>query len=273
MLPLSTFDALHLPGVELQLIMQLLLKLLLASLRVGAFLLSAPLFGARWMPIQVRMILAITMGALAVSQTPVLEFGVISNADAMIIVLTEIAIGLTAGLVLTIWFAAMLMAGEKIAQSSGLGFAMQVDPMTGASTPAVSQTLYIFLLVVFVSLDGHLVAIRMMIESYAAMSIGTLVSPETLVLAGISAAGSMFLSAAIIMTPIAMTLLMVNVTVGVISRSAPSLNLFSFGFPITLMAVFILLYMSVGGIAISAESLIESGLTYSQNLIDELSNG
>ena len=83
----------------------------------------------------------------------------------------------------------------------------------------------------------------------------------------------MFLSAAIIMTPIAMTLLMVNVTVGVISRSAPSLNLFSFGFPITLMAVFILLYMSVGGIAISAESLIESGLTYSQSLIDELSNG
>ena len=56
----------------------------------------------------------------------------------MIIVLTEFAIGLTAGLVLTIWFAAMLMAGEKIAQSSGLGFAMQVDPMTGASTPAVS---------------------------------------------------------------------------------------------------------------------------------------
>ena len=99
------------------------------------------------------------------------------------------------------------------------------------------------------------------------MPIGTLVSPETLVLAGISAAGSMFLSAAIIMTPIAMTLLMVNVTVGVISRSAPSLNLFSFGFPITLMAVFILLYMSVGGIAISAESLIESGLTYSQNLM------
>ena len=145
--------------------------------------------------------------------------------------------------------------------------------MTGASTPAVSQTLYIFLLVVFVSLDGHLVAIRMMIESYTAMPIGTLVSPETLVLAGISAAGSMFLSAAIIMTPIAMTLLMVNVTVGVISRSAPSLNLFSFGFPITLMAVFILLYMSVGGIAISAESLIESGLTYSQNLMNELSNG
>ena len=143
--------------------------------------------------------------------------------------------------------------------------------MTGASTPAVSQTLYIFLLVVFVSLDGHLVAIRMMIESYAAMPIN-LGFRRNLVLAGISAAGSMFLSAAIIMTPIAMTLLMVNGTVGVISRSAPSLNLFSFGFPITLIQ-FSFYYMSVGGIAISAESLIESGLTYSQNLIDELSNG
>ena len=72
MLPLSTFDAFHLPGVELQLIMQLLLKLLLASLRIGAFLLSAPLFGARW-SIQVRMILA-TMGVSSQSDARI-EFG------------------------------------------------------------------------------------------------------------------------------------------------------------------------------------------------------
>ena len=84
-----------------------------------------------------------------------------------------------------------------------------------------------------------------------------------MIAAGIGAAGSMFLSAAIIMLPIAMVLLMINVTVGIISRSAPTLNLFSFGFPITLISVFILLYVSVGVWEKCAKSLIDSGLSSS----------
>ena len=83
----------------------------------------------------------------------------------------------------------------------------------------------------------------------------------------------MFLSAAIIMLPIAMVLLMINVTVGIISRSAPTLNLFSFGFPITLISVFILLYVSAGGFGASAQDLIDSGLVYVQTMIGDLANG
>ena len=83
----------------------------------------------------------------------------------------------------------------------------------------------------------------------------------------------MFLSAAIIMLPIAMVLLMINVTVGIISRSAPTLNLFSFGFPITLISVFILLYVSAGAFGASAQGLIDSGLVYVQTMIGDLANG
>jgi flagellar biosynthetic protein FliR len=75
------------------------------------------------------------------------------------------------------------------------------------------------------------------------------------------------------MLPIAMVLLMINVTVGIISRSAPTLNLFSFGFPITLISVFILLYVSVGAFGASSQDLIESGLSYIQTMIGDLANG
>ena len=75
------------------------------------------------------------------------------------------------------------------------------------------------------------------------------------------------------MLPIAMVLLMINVTVGIISRSAPTLNLFSFGFPITLISVFFLLYVSVGGFGASAQGLIDSGLVYVQTMIGDLANG
>ena len=112
-----------------------------------------------------------------------------------------------------------------------------------------------------------------MMESYRILPFGTPVAPDVLIAAGIGAAGSMFLSASIIMLPISMLLLLINVAIGVISRSAPTLNLFSFGFPITLIAVFILLYVSVGSLATSSDDLIESGLLYMQTLIGDLANG
>ena len=167
----------------------------------------------------------------------------------------------------------MLLAGEKIATSAGLGYAAQVDPMTGANTPVVSQILYLFLLIIFVSVDGHLIAIGTMLESYRILPLGAAIVPEVLIAAGISAAGSMFLSATIIMLPIAMVLLMVNVAVGIISRSAPTLNLFSFGFPITLISVFILFYFSVETFGNASQDLIDSGLANIQRLIGDMAGG
>ncbi len=177
------------------------------------------------------------------------------------------------GLTLTIWFSAILLAGEKIATAAGLGYAAQIDPSTGANTPVVSQILYLFLLVIFISIDGHLIAIGTMLESYRILPIGSPARPEDMIAAGIGAAGSMFLSATIIMMPIAMVLLMINVTVGIISRSAPTLNLFSFGFPITLIAVFVLLFVSAEAFGHSARDLVDSGLAYVQAMIGGLASG
>ena len=129
------------------------------------------------------------------------------------------------------------------------------------------------LIVVFVSIDGHLLAIATMLESYRILPVGLPVAPEILFSAGIRAAGSMFVAAAIIMLPVTMVMLMINVGVGVISRSAPTLNLFSFGFPITLMAVFILLYFSVGVLGNNAQDLVNNGLSNMQTLIGDLADG
>ena len=273
MLGFATTEMMKMPGVDLKFVTDFLLHYMLASLRIGAFLLSAPLFGARWMPLQVRIIMAFAMGAAVVGFVPVMDVNQLTSSTGMVLIFIEIAVGLTAGLTLTIWFAAMLLAGEKIASSAGLGYAAQVDPTTGANTPVVSQILYLFLLVIFVSVDGHLIAIATMVESYRILPVGSPVSPDVMIAAGIGAAGSMFLSATIIMFPIAMVLLMINVTVGIISRSAPTLNLFSFGFPITLISVFILLYVSAGGLGASSQGLIDSGLSYVQTMIGDLANG
>ena len=266
-------NLLALPGSELQIVLRALVSLGLESLRVSAFLLSAPLFGARWMPLQVRIILAFGIAAAMSNQVSIDGFEAISLAVITSIIVIELAVGLTAGLCLTIWFSAMLMAGEKIATASGLGFAAQVDPTSGANTPVVSQILYLFLMVIFVSVDGHLLALKEILQSFVILPIGTPMAPETLFASGISAAGSMFLSACIIMLPITMVLLMVNLMIGIVTRSAPTLNLFSFGFPITMLGTFIVLYFSIGNLGFAFSDLIDASLDHLMTTIESLNNG
>ena len=106
-----------------------------------------------------------------------------------------------------------------------------------------------------------------------ARELGAPVAPEVLIASGITAAGSMFLAATIIMLPITTVLLMINVAIGIITRSAPQLNLFSFGFPISLLAVFLLLFFSAGAFGASSQSLVDSALTSLQDMIGGLASG
>ena len=153
MLGLATPSLTGLPGLDLNLVITMLLQYFMASLRIAAFIISAPLFGARWLPLQVRIVLALTITAVVAVQLPSIDPAVISTAAGVMMMLVEVAIGLTAGLVLSILFSSVMLAGEKIAASAGLGFAAQVDPQTGGQTPVVSQTLYLFLTVLFLSLQ------------------------------------------------------------------------------------------------------------------------
>jgi flagellar biosynthetic protein FliR len=88
--------------------------------------------------------------------------------------LTELAIGISSGLILTIWFSAALLAGEKIASSAGLGFAAQIDPDSGGQTPVVSKTFSLFLTVIFLSWNGHLLVLRAVADSYTYLPVGAM---------------------------------------------------------------------------------------------------
>lgn len=273
LLPLTTEGIGGLPGIDLSWLISQLASYMMASLRIGAFMISAPLLGARWLPLQARIIMAFMLSGIVFHHAAPLSAEDIASASGVIMMAMEIAIGLAGGLVLTIWFSAVLLAGEKIASTAGLGYAAQMDPISGGQTPVVSQTLYLFLMVIFLSVDGHLLAIHTMLESYRILPIGNLPNPGAMLSAGIDAAGAMFFAATIIMTPVAIILLMVNVSIGIITRSAPQLNLFSFGFPITLLVVFIILYFSVGTIAESMRDLVDEAINSLQQMIGEMANG
>ena len=263
----------NLPGLEIQGLVGLILSYFLASLRIGAFVIASPLFGARAVPVQVRIVIAVMLTLLVVSRVTPPDVADLGTAKLVAVVFTEIALGLGAGMILNIWFAAAALAGEKIAGSTGLGFASQVDPNMGGQTPVVSQFLTMFLTAIFLSMNGHILVLTAMVESYVILPIGTVTGLLVIAQAGIDAAGDMFAAGALIMLPVVSVLLLVNLTIGVITRSSPQLNLFSFGFPITMMVAFVTMYVTVSVMGYALFDLAQAGIRAMMNLLLVLAEG
>lgn len=233
-----------LPGMELARLADLAAAYLFVALRLGAFLMAAPAFGGRFVPLPVRIVATLTI-ALAVAGRPDMpDADALSRLSAVPLVLAELAVGLTGGLVLQILFAAAGMAGDRIANAMGLGFAAQVDPSAGGQSPVVAQIMGLAQVMVFLGTDAHLAVLRILLESYALYPPGQTPTPVALVAAGLAAGAGMFPLAAALMLPAVAGLLLLNLAVGVISRSAPQLNLFSVGFPLALLAGLVLLWLT-----------------------------
>ena len=272
-LDLLTKDVNAFPGLNLNNIVTVLPLFFLATVRVGSFVISSPLFGMRGVPTPIRVVISFILGLAVVSFTGLPSEDLLSSLNFIFIVLVEIAVGLTAGLIVTIWFSSVALAGEKMATSAGLGYAAQIDPQAGGQTPVVSVILNLFLIVLFVSLDGHLLMLRVFFESFLILPIGSMPPPMVLIGAGIKAAGSMFVAASLIMLPVVGIILMINVSAGIMTRSAPQLNLFSFVFPVTILGAFIILYFSTGTMALAFSDLIFSSIEALEDLMLGISDG
>ena len=78
-------------------------------------------------------------------------------------------------------FSAASLAGEKIAATSGLAFAAQIDPTSGAQSPVISQIFQLFLLILFFSLNGHLIIFDLIFKSFDLVPLGSFYEFETII--------------------------------------------------------------------------------------------
>ncbi len=261
----SAFVAL--PGLDLARFGDMLAAQLFAMLRMGAFVVSAPVFGGRFVPLPVRIMAVVCLSLIVPQQYPMPDADTLAALSAVPMVLAEIALGVTAGLVLTILFGAASVAGDRVANAAGLGFAMQVDPTATGQTPVVAQLFSLSLMMVFLGMDGHLHALRIVLDSYADFPPGAALDISALALAGVMAGVSMFALGTSLMLPVVAGLLVLNLSVGVLTRSAPQLNLFSVGFPITILMMFVLLWLSAPNLLLGLAGLVSDGLRDLRDLL------
>lgn len=273
MLPGLELSSTGLPGLELAQLTGLTLQFLFAMLRIGAFAVSAPLFAARFISLPVRIIFAVCLTVFLIGNVPLPPPDALASLSSVTWALRELAIGLAAGLLLQILFAAAVIAGDRIANTAGLGLAAQVDPATGSQSPVIGQFLMLFLLAVFVTQDGHLAAIRLVLESYRLVPIGAQINGAALTEAGLAAAGHMFRDAARIMMPVVSVLVLLNFVIGVITRSAPTLNIFAFGFPLMMSVTLLLLFFTVSVLGGTFSGLVAQALQHLTEMLNGLTNG
>lgn len=241
--------------------------LMFVMVRIGAAFIAAPVFGAVSIPVTVRVTLSGAVGVLVLATHPVAAPPQIFAFTTFLSLLAEAMVGFSIGFVLQIAFAAPLIASEVIGTSMGIGFASAIDPQNGRSTPALGQFFSMMLTLLFLSANGHLLLVEMIVRSYDAMPPGAawlgIAQLKAIALFG----GYIFAAGLLLALPVGFLLLCLNLVVGMLSRSAPALNLFAVGLPMSLAVGVVALAIAFPAMGDYLVIIIDQALAATQNLV------
>ena len=230
--------------------------------RVLALLAAAPPYNNASLPVRVRLILglAITLAiapAVGAAGTPP---GVAPASGAGLLILAEqMLIGYAMGFSMRLVFSAVDLAGNVFSTQMGLGFATSYDPTSTSQTAVVSEMLGTLALLMFLGIDGHLMVLSTLAQSFQALPVGAL--PGSATWSNLANAGvTVFSGGLLLALPIIVTLLITNTALGVLGRVSPQLNLIVIGFPVTITLGFGALYVCLPYLIQPLMHLFETGL-------------
>jgi flagellar biosynthetic protein FliR len=181
-------------------------------------------------PVTVRVLLALVLAVvlMPISQKTALAVPPMS-LQAIVVTAEQGLLGLVLGLAFHLAFSAIALLGFLLTSQLGLAMAVMNDPMNGSSSDVISGLLSVLCILVFFSIDGHLLLIGVLGGSFKAWPVGAglgLLNMDALV----SAVGWVFSAALLLALPVIFSTLVVQIGMGFLNRVAPSLNLFSLGF-------------------------------------------
>lgn len=222
-------------------------RILLPLFRISAFFMVAPIIGTRMVPQRIRIGLSLLVTMIVVPLLPATGIHISISLNMALIIMQQVLIGALFGFMLQVFFHVFVITGQMIAMQMGLGFASMVDPSNGVSVAVVSQLFVILVTLLFLAMNGHLLMIGIMVESFTQIPIDASFSFASSLWQVANFAGWMFASALVLALPAVTALLIVNLAFGVMTRAAPQLNIFSLGFPTSIMLGGIFLWLALSG--------------------------
>jgi len=220
---------------------------LLPLFRIAALLMFMPVIGTQLVSARVRLYLSLAICVVIMPTLPPMPVIDAINLQAFLWIAQEILIGMMLGFVLQLFFQVFVIAGQIVAMQMGLGFASMIDPANGISVPVIGQVFMILVTLLFLAMNAHLVVFEVLTESFFTLPVGSGFLVENYW--EIANKLSWVMGAALLLVlPAVTALLVVNLAFGVMTRAAPQLNIFSIGFPLTLVLGLVIVWIGMADI-------------------------
>lgn len=236
-------------------------------IRIAAMFAVVPIISNKQLQTKVKAMLSLFIALLVapmLEPPPLVE---VFSGEAVMMVFQQLAIGITMGFMLTMSFGALALAGEIIGYQMKLGMAKMADPINGIQVPIVT-TLYLTLaMLVLLALDIHLVMIELLIDSFEVFPVAVDGITRNTIWEILGWGTRMFELGLLMALPIVGSILLLDIAMGVIQRAAPQMHIFAIGFPVTLLAGVILIWLTLPAVLENYADMVEELLMFIRDVI------
>lgn len=229
---------------------------------------AVPLLGSQTLPANIRLLLALVVTLAILPMVPDVPQIDLISMEAFLVIAQQVLVGVAFGFVVQIIYQVFALAGQMYAMQAGLGFASMADPANGVNTTVMAQFLVIGANLLFVTMNGHLALIQILADSFRMIPIGFSGIDREFFWELVNLGGWMFAAAFLIVIPGITALLMVQAGLGIVTRAAPQLNIFSLGFPFMMTFSLLIAWIGLTTLTPHFEQVFEFGLSFLSDWIE-----
>lgn len=215
-------------------------------LRLSVILFMLPIFNAGQIPNNIKVC---TILALAFMLFPFIKHDMqpiaLDSGSIVFIIVGELIFGIVLSTSMLLVISAFAFAGELISFEMGLGFAQVADPQTGGDSTLLSVFAQLFALMIFFSLNVHHFILKLIVESFKTVPVGTFTLDTVLFTKIIFLMGQLFVLALKLAAPVISVLILTQLSMGLMSKFAPQVNILTTSFPLTIGIGFVLMSLTM----------------------------
>jgi len=230
--------------------------------RIMAIFTLAPLLNHKAFTKQARFLLALSLTIALGGALPDAPDVDPLSAQGALLTLEQIVFGLILGLAMQLVFTIFTIVGEVVATQMGMSMARLNDPVNGVASSIIYQVYFVLLAFLFFAVDGHLLTVVVLFKSFAYWPVGSGLSYFSFERM-IGAISWVFSAAMMLSLPMVFCTFLVQFCFGLLNRISPTLNLFSLGFPISIIVGLLCIYFTLPG-------LPESYVKLTRELLDTI---
>ena len=248
--------------------MRLIILFMLIVARVGGFIQGVPMLGTKILNKRTKAMVVLAVSSFFITNLDLSTS--LHKLDLQIVIALgqQFLVGFSLGMIIQIMFQVFVIMGEIVAMQAGMGMAVMNDPTSNATAPVVSQFFLIFITILFFYMDAHIFLLKMVSDSFTQVPLDFLTIND-IIFKQIAMFGNfMYANGMRIAIPMVTALMTLQLALGVATKSSPQLNIFTIGFPLTMLIGFWVISLNIDSIWPQFERLFFSSVQfYDENII------